>query len=137
MAFDNPMHNLSLTNGTIIESGANYAVITTTTGVLTGSKYTDSVTVEYLDNPDIGANEANQEVKFEVTLYGDDILTDLYNEVVNTGVASLKTSEDVALGDTITYELFGGTKTGVIVTQSYKIYTDTLVAEMEVQDVNN
>lgn len=52
--FSEPLHDLSITNGSITESGVNYAIITANSGcVLTGKKYDKTQSVTVIRNPNV------------------------------------------------------------------------------------
>lgn len=75
ITFSEPMHTLSVTGGSIDESGANYAKITGTGGAvtLTGVKYNHTIRTITVSNPDVAAGENVNVVQVtDATLVGPD-----------------------------------------------------------------
>nr|DAH34076.1 MAG TPA: hypothetical protein [Caudoviricetes sp.] len=64
IVFSEPHHSLSISGGTIVRSGVNYAVVTGTGGTVTliGGKYSHNTSVIAKDNPDIVYNKNIKEV---------------------------------------------------------------------------
>lgn len=64
--FSEPLHDLSITNGEILQNGANYAVINANTGcVLTGQKYEHTIVTKRRNNPVVLASEIEKIVAIE------------------------------------------------------------------------
>ena len=65
--FSEPLHTLNISNGTIIKSGANYAIITTSNSScsLWGYHYKDNITVKSIKNPNILASDIENIKKIE------------------------------------------------------------------------
>lgn len=87
ITFQEPAHSLSVSGATIVESGANYAVLAVaSTGavVLTGKNYIDTQRVTRLANPDAGAGvRANVlEIK-EATLVSSANVADVAGRVLD------------------------------------------------------
>ena len=89
ITFSEPLHGLSITNGTIIESGANHAVISASEGcVLTGKRYEHTMVTKFLKNPLVPANATENVVSVkDATLVSDDnvdnVLNLCYNHIIN------------------------------------------------------
>lgn len=82
--FDEPMHNLSVENGSIIESGVNYAVLGYASNCkLTGKKYTHTVRQVMRPEPSISARALVEQKDNEIT-------------VTDSTLVSLVNSENVA-----------------------------------------
>lgn len=66
VAFNEPIYRLTITNGTIVESNANYAIINASSGcILSGVKYSHTTTVRTQTNPLTGANDPANVVSVE------------------------------------------------------------------------
>ena len=64
--FSEPLHDLLITNGTILQSGANYAVINANLGcVLKGQKYDHTTQTRRRNRDDVGANTIEKVVAIE------------------------------------------------------------------------
>lgn len=63
IAFSEPMHSLTITGGTIAQSGANYAIVTGSgTVVLSGKQYKHSTRIVTVAHPDVAANDVRNVV---------------------------------------------------------------------------
>lgn len=73
--FDNPMFDLSITGGTIVESNCNYAIITgtATTTTLSGKEYQMAEAVEEKVNPYTVTTDIEKIDEYETTLVCDSI----------------------------------------------------------------
>ena len=97
--FSSPYYNLSITNGTITQSSANYAIITANTDcVLTGRQYEDVKTVKTQTNPVVLSSEPENIVEFtDYTLVSaaniGDVLARCYDESIKTNTISIKVIE--------------------------------------------
>jgi hypothetical protein len=97
--FSEPLHNLLITNGTIVESGTNYAVINANAGcVLTGEKYEHTTQTRRKNNPVVLASEIEKIVAIEnATLVSskniDNVLEKCYNWLIRTNATNLKIVE--------------------------------------------
>lgn len=89
ITFSEPLHGLSIKNGTIIESGANHAVISASEGcVLTGKRYEHTMVTKFLKNPLVPANATENVVSVkDATLVSennvDNVLNLCYNHIIN------------------------------------------------------
>lgn len=72
LTFSEPMHSLSVTGGTISESGTNYARVTANGAVtLTGKKFTHTTKTTTISNPQVSAADLENVKKIETaTLVG-------------------------------------------------------------------
>ena len=99
VVFSEPMHTLSIINGEILESGANYAKINAYSGcVLSGKKYQHTMSIRTLDNPHIIASEMKKRASIAgATLISenniDNVLNKCYNYIVNTKEVRFKAVE--------------------------------------------
>ncbi len=110
--FSEPLHDLSITNGAIITSGANYAVITANSGcVLKGQKYEHTTISKRKENPLVLAGTLEKVVAIEnATLVSatnvDEVLNKCYTWLVKTNTTNLKIVEGkhVSEDGTVTYD---------------------------------
>lgn len=143
--FSEPLHDLRITNGTITEQGANYAIITANAKcVLTGQKYEHTEQIKTKSNPTVLASELeNVKTITSATLVSsnnvDNILQKCYNWLIKVNTTNLKIveSKHVVYDDYPRYgkTIFGtakyGAKSGDIITYdksvncSDKITVDT------------
>ena len=97
--FNEPLHDLSITNGTITESGTNFAVINANSGcMLTGKKYEHTTQTKRKSNPVVLANEVEKIVAIDnatlVSRYNiDNVLNKCYNWLINVNSINLKIVE--------------------------------------------
>lgn len=138
VGFSEPMHSLTITNGSISSSGANFAIITAQSGcVLTGKKYRDLTSVITKTNPltNVGDPANIIEVK-DMTLVGAsngaELLESLWDYYVKCGTI---TSELVINGErpgdlvTLTTEYLGEVEAR-IESERYNLYGGAIVAEV-------
>lgn len=138
--FGEPIHSLSITNGTILESNVNYAVIKGTGAtVLTGKNYKVSTIVSSKTNPSLGSLDLQNIVELKnVTIINSsnivevrDKIYDYYlnNKQVNT---KLITGAN-RLGDKVNIDtVYEGTKTGIIEKMN-TTYTNSLSSEVVIR----
>lgn len=99
VSFNEPLHDLSITNGEIIESGTNYAIITANVGcVLAGQKYEHTSTVKSVKNPLLLRTDIENIIAIEkATLVSKDnidfVLQRCYNYYVKTQTMNAKIIE--------------------------------------------
>lgn len=99
VVFSEPMHTLSIINGEILESGANYAKINAYSGcILSGKKYQHTMSIRTLDNPYVIASEVKKRASIAgATLISenniDNVLNKCYNYIVNTKEVRFKAVE--------------------------------------------
>lgn len=138
VGFSEPMHSLTVTNGSISSSGANFAIITAQSGcVLSGKKYRDLTQIISRSNPltNVGDPANIVEVK-DMTLVGAangaELLESLWNYYVKCGTI---TSELVINGErpgdlvTLTTEYLGEINAR-IESERYTLYGGAIVAEV-------
>lgn len=143
--FSEPLHTLSITNGTILESGANYAIINASVGcVLNGKKYEHLTNVKTKHNPLVLAiDSANVKSVPNATLVSDDkvdsVLERCYNYYVNKRMIESKIVEgDIpsVIGDKIALATeYSGDVEGVIISQDYSLSGTGIVKRTSVRCV--
>lgn len=109
--FSEPLHDLSITNGIIITSGANYALIKANAScVLKGQKYTHTAVPVPKDREDVGATTPKKVIPINnatlVSQYNiDNVIDKCYNWLIKTNQTNLKIVEGkhVQYGDYIKY----------------------------------
>lgn len=109
VTFSEPLHDLSITKGSIIQSETNYAVINANENcILTGQKYEHTTQTKRQNNPMVLASEIEKVVAVEnATLVSqhniDKILEKCYNWLVRTNTTNLKIVEGkhIQYGDVI------------------------------------
>jgi hypothetical protein len=131
--FSEPLHSLSIQNGSVIESGVNYAIINANSNcVLTGQKYEHTRIIYRKENPFVLTTDIENVISIEnATLISlnnvDKILNSCYNYLVNTEQTQMKISEgkndnSTAVGDFIACETeYLGEKQGRIIKQSFSL----------------
>lgn len=145
VSFTEPLHDLTITNGNIVESGVNYAIINANSGcTLVGKKYEHTKVIHRKDNPLVLSTDIENVVAIEdATLISynniDKILLLCYNYIVNTEKISMKiidgkTNINTKVGDLISYETeYLGNKTGRIIRQSFSLVGGMLVKDSVVR----
>lgn len=145
VSFTNPLHDLTITSGSIVESGVNYAIINANSGcTLTGKKYEHTMVIHRKDNPLVLSTDIENVVAIEdATLISsnniDKILLLCYNYIVNTEKINMriidgKTNINTKVGDLISYETeYIGKKTGRIIRQSFSLVGGMLVKDSVVR----
>lgn len=94
--FSEPLHGLTITNGSIVTSATNYAVINASENcVLTGKKYNHSMQYKTKNNPVVLASDTQNVVAIEnATLVSnsnvDNVLQKCYNYLIKTNTTNLK-----------------------------------------------
>ena len=109
--FTEPLHSLEITNGTITQSGDNYAIITANNGcVLIGKRYEHLTRIRRRDNPNTISTDAERIVSVEnATLVGSSnssaVLNHCFDWLTRTIQTNLKIVEGkhVAEGNVIRY----------------------------------
>ena len=97
--FSEPLHDLSITNGTITQSHTNYAVINANANcVLTGQKYEHTTQTRRKNNDVVLASEIEKVVAIDnatlVSQYNiDNIIEKCYNWLIKTNTTNLKIVE--------------------------------------------
>ena len=96
VTFSEPLHSLSITNGNILESGVNYAIINANAScVLEGKQYSHTTVIHRKDNPLTLTTDIENVIAIEdATLVSssniDRLLLLCYNYLVNVESTSLK-----------------------------------------------
>jgi hypothetical protein len=127
--FNEPLHDLSIINGEIIQSGTNYAIINANVGcVLSGQKYEHTTQTQRKNNPMVLANEIEKIISVEkatlVSSYNvDKIMKKCYNWLITSNTINLNIIEGkhVEYGDFVKY---GNAKYG---TRKYKEKTPDII----------
>lgn len=109
--FSEPLHDLSITNGIINSSGANYAIINANANcVLRGQRYDHTAVPEPKDREDVGATTPKRVIPIEnatlVSQYNiDNVIDKCYNWLIKTNTTNLKIVEGkhVQYGDYYKY----------------------------------
>lgn len=138
--FSDPYHSLSISGGTLGDSGANYAYISGTGGevTLSGKKYSHSTVTMLKENPNITQNKNIAEIK-EATLVtagnAQNVLERLYDYYSNNESVSFRAViGEQELGERVTVETgFRGSKTGVITKLDFRFSRKEITAEVTVK----
>ena len=109
--FSEPLHDLTITNGSIVVSATNYAIINADAGcVLKGQKYEHSTVTHRKSNPIVRASEIEKIVSIEnatlVSAHNINMVLDkCYNWLIKTNTTNLKIVEGkhVVYGGPIKY----------------------------------
>lgn len=109
--FSEPLHDLSITNGEIVSSGTNYAVINANAGcILQGQQYEHTTQTRRKNNPVVLASEVEKIIVVDkatlVSQYNiDNVLNKCYNWLIKTNQTNLKIVEGkhVQYGDYVKY----------------------------------
>lgn len=159
--FSEPLHDLTITNGEILQSGTNYAVINAAIGcVLSGQKYVHTKLIKQCKNPLILASESDNVISITTaTLVNpnnvDKIVEKCYNWLIKTDTTNVNiivgkdvskeyidgevirhvtNQKDVNVGDIIECETeYLGNVTGRIVSQSFNLNSNIVVKECELK----
>lgn len=97
--FSEPLHDLSITNGEIISSGTNYAIINANAGcILQGQQYEHTTQTRRKNNPVVLASEVEKIIAVDkatlVSQYNiDNVLNKCYNWLIKTNQTNLKIVE--------------------------------------------
>lgn len=149
VTFSEPLHSLSITNGSIVSSGTNFAVINASANcVLTGRKYEHTMSTKRLNNPMVLASEIERIVSVEnATLVSpanlDNVLEKCYNWITRVNQTNLKIVEGrhnvgddvisdkvVNVGDIITTQTeYLGEITGRIIKQTFNLNGGIIIKE--------
>lgn len=105
VAFDEPLHSLSISNGQILSSGANHAIINAYDGCsLAGLKYQHVTTTKAKRNPLVSPNDIENVVSIQgATLVSksniDNLLSSCYNYIVNAKDLKMKIIDGKSVKD--------------------------------------
>jgi hypothetical protein len=130
--FNEPIHDLSIENGEILERGANYAIISCTeNGVLKGKKYEHlTFSKSRVNTNTFNKKSSNKKAIRNATLVSsnniDKVLDICYNYIVrNTTVKSKIVEAEIPLVTGKAYEVeteVFGNVTGVLIEQNFALY---------------
>jgi hypothetical protein len=148
--FSVPLHSLAITNGVILRSGANFAVINADVGcILSGKNYEHLKTTKIKNNPDLLSTDT-QNIKSvsNATLLSpdklDSVLEKCYNYLVKTKTINARIIESkhetsngyiydmpVNISDTIAVNTdYEGIQKGLVEKQSYNLNGGILIKEV-------
>ena len=139
--FNEPLHDLTITNGSIVESGSNYAIINANSGCkLMGNKYKHTKVIHRKNNPLVLSTDIEKIVSIEnatlVSLENVDSLLELcYNYIVNTEQTNMKiidggNEKNTTVGDLISFDTeYIGKKSGRINKQTFSLVGGILVKD--------
>ena len=138
--FGEPIHGLSITNGTIVESGVNYAVITGTGAtVLSGKRYNVSITVSSKLNPSLGALDLQNIVELKnVNIINSTNIVEVRDRIYDYYTKNKQVNVKISvgenkLGDKVNIEtIYEGVKTGIIEKMSTN-YTNSIASEVVIR----
>lgn len=145
LTFDSPYTELSLNGGTIVKSGANYAVIEATGAyTLFGKPYEANTMVRTKQNPTTSIIDLQNIVEVtDATLVSSTnaemILQKLYDYCMRVDVAKIKVPDnDLSVGDYIRFvPSYLGEKKGHVVSNSYNLNSQKkIVCELEVLEID-
>ncbi len=140
VAFSDPLYDLSITRGTIIEYGANYAIINANEWCkLSGKTYNHTKTVKTKKNPLVLSHDTENIVRVEKgTLVSDKnvdiILEKCYNYFVNTDQTNMKIIDGAGNGIGLNYygsNLYGETTYGTMAVRPVTTVGDLIKYETE------
>ena len=139
--FSEPMHTLSIRSGTVLSSGANYALIDANAGCkLVGKKYADNSVTVSKKNPVVSASDIENVTEISnATLVSsdnaDEVIERCYDYLVKTNKVNLsvvetKTDTAINAGDTIAANTeYLGVVTGQVISVRYNLNGGIIVKE--------
>lgn len=138
--FGEPIHNLTITNGTVVESGVNYATIQGKGAtVLTGKRYNISTIVSTKVNPSLGALDLQNIVELKnVNIINSNNIIEVRDRIYNYYLNNKRVNTKIMvgenkLGDKVNVDtLYEGTKTGIIERMA-TTYTNSLASEVVIR----
>ena len=143
--FSQPIHSISIKGGSILDWGANHAIINASENcVLSGKKYEHNQTVKSKKNPSVLFSDTEKIISVDnATLVSpkniDNILEMCYNyfansDTVDAKIVERRTDESVKLGDLIEVATeFSGTIKGRPIKQSYNLNGGIIVKDIVVK----
>lgn len=141
VTFSEPIHSLTISNGKILQSGANYAIINTTNAscVLSGKKYDVTQTIISKENPNtLPSDKENIKSLSNNTLISRDIADTVAEHCLNYLAQRYSINEKVIMGnlrvgDTIEQQFEDRASiTGRITSVKYQITGSAKYADIEV-----
>lgn len=138
--FGEPIHSLSITNGTIIESGVNYATIKGTgVTVLSGKRYNVSTIISSKINPSLSALDLQNIVELKnVNIINSSNIVEVRDRIYdyylnNRQVNTRLISGENKLGDKVNIDTaYEGIKTGVIEKMT-TTFTNSIASEVVIR----
>ena len=134
------MHSLSLNYGTIISSGTNYAIITTTrvNSVLTGKQYNHTQKIISVKNPLVTSSDLQNIVTIDnATLINSSnsatIAQNCYDYFIKNSAVTVKLwiEDNTKVGDQIFTALdYLGDRTSYIESMTYNLNGNKIIAEV-------
>lgn len=139
--FSEPIHDLSITNGQIISSNANFALINANDEcVLSGQRYCDSQKVISLKNELITPSDPQNIITFsDCTLINDtnaqQIAQKIFDYYKSMTFSDIKLKiKDSTVGDKITFATsFMGEQSGMIESLNYSVNGNEIIAQASVK----
>ena len=132
VSFTEPLHDLTITNGNIVESGVNYSIINANSGcTLIGKKYEHTKVIHRKDNPLVLSTDIENIVAVEqATLVSssniDKLLEMCYNYLVNTDQTNMKIID----GNRVVPNYYGSTFYGEATYGTMLVRTVTTVGDL-------
>ena len=137
--FDEPLHDLSITNGDILESGVNFAIINANNDcVLIGKKYKHTTQTKRMGK-NSAQSDANVVSITDATLISnsnvDFVLEKCYdwyvkNQQTHMRIVQSPNDTSVNLGDKLTYDTeYLGSKEGILIEQRYNLNGGVVIKE--------
>ena len=145
VSFAEPLHNLTIVNGQIVETGVNYAIISANEDcVLKGQKYEHTTVRHRKNNPLVLSTDIENIIAIEnATLVSssnvDRLLNICYDYIIRTNKTNMKIAEGkndakTLVGDLIDYDTeYVGHKMGMIVKQSFNLNGGALIKDSVVR----
>lgn len=98
VVFSEPLHDLNISNGSIVSSGTNYAIINTSTGILSGQRYEHTMSIKKQNMPNVQVTDIENIISISnatLVSYGniDKILNRCYNYYKDGNRINLKIVE--------------------------------------------
>jgi hypothetical protein len=143
--FSEPFHTLTISNGSIVESGVNYAIINANDGcILNGKTYEHTKVIHRKENPFVLSEDIQNVIAIDnATLVStnnvDNLLQLCYNYLVKTEQTNMKIIDGknenfTSVGDMITFDTeYLGEKTGRIIKQTFDLGGGILVKDSVVR----
>lgn len=139
--FSEPHHNISITGGTVLESGDNYAIISGTGGTVTlkGKKYQHLTTSMLKENPAIVFNKNVKEV-LDATLVHPGNAREVLNRTYEYYQRAENVTGDVVLGDKTLGQIvkidtvYDGVREGTLESLNYQFGINEIRAEVTIHE---
>ena len=134
VTFSEPLHSLQIQNGSIVESGVNYAVINAGENcTLVGGRYEHTTVIKRKENPLVLSSDIENIMSVEqATLVSssnvDKLLEICYNYLVNTGQTNMKIIDGA--GNRVVPNYYGSTFYGEATYGTMLVRTVTTVGDL-------